>query len=228
MPDITVRAGDLTNLAVGAALHATVRTRPDPSNGWRAGMRTLSGRLDRVEPFGQGAVKLILDGRSFFLDAKVSVRVDSRVAAAVCPRMQERLPVKTFQPEDVRVGVERTLLAASDFTADHVGESVEFTFRGTVFYGPLVQVSRVRAFGMVSVTIDGAEPFLFDEDEPIMLLAAAETHQVPAVPAPMEQTTAAPLAAEPDPAPAPVLAGVAVAPTSGGWRPFSDEDLDLG
>lgn len=221
-------AATLAPAAVGTHVDIDFTPAPGIRNNWDPQPVRVSGNLDAVRVYEHGTVRVVVDGRPVNLPGGAPVRVAPHVrvpdtAAAAAPAPERATTARTA--EQVRAGNPGTRLAVGELTTEHYGATVEFDFRGARFFGTLTSVT--SAFSMFSVTLDGSEKFLFDDDQSL-IVCVPEVTERPAAPTPTvaAPAVAAPLMAVPEYAPAPVVSA-APAVQSAAWVPVPADELEF-
>lgn len=231
----TTRADTLTNRARGTHLVADFTRGPSARNGWQTERVHIDGVVDAVRVYGHGSVRVVVDGVSHFIAGTARVQVEPHLrvpdSPADLPQVAPPAAASTVDPENVRREAYGERIAATALTAAHVGSEVEFTFRGTRFYGVLTAATDM--LGMVAVTLDGAERFLFDDEQTVLVRPAPVVDPPlasavrPTSAAPMQVAPIPPAPAVADPAPAMLSVPVAAPPSAGAWVPVPEDELEF-
>jgi hypothetical protein len=248
MSDLLNTAAD-TLTAAAAGTHVDISFTPPAGirNNWAPEPVQVSGTLDSVRVYGHGSVRIVVDGKAHHLPGSAPVRVaphlrvpDTAVAAQPSPEAGDEGQAAA---DEVRAAIVGRRVGVTALAGEHLGCTVEFDFRGARFYGELTAVKSV--LGMYSVTLDGAERFLFDDDQTVIVRqpaagvtpAAAPTVRRPAAPSTVEPaaagtgTSVTPVAVAPVriiPQPAAELSPSPVhAPAPAAWVPVPADELEF-
>lgn len=177
---LNTAASTLTPAAAGTHIDISFTPAPGIRNNWDPKPVQVSGTLDAVRVYQHGSVRVVVDGREHYLPGHAPVRVaphlrvpDTAVTATSSPA--ENVPTSRSDDE-VRVGALGVRVGVGELCDDHVGRTVEFDYRGARFYGELTSVR--SALGMYSVTLDGTERFLFDDDQSLIVRIPAEASPI--------------------------------------------------
>ncbi|WIE81194.1 hypothetical protein [Curtobacterium sp. MCSS17_016] len=237
---LNTAAGTLTPAAVGTHVDISFTPTPGIRNNWNPQPVQVNGTLDSVRVYGHGSVRAVIDGVTYHLPESAPVRVAAHLRVpdtAVTAQSPSAATDDTRATEEVRAGILGKRVGVGELSVDDIGRTVEFDFRGARFFGELTAFK--SALGMFSVTLDGTERFLFDDEQSLVVGAAVRgaapvAALAPATPGPEAGPAARfPAAATssavsgapaiPDASPS----GPAVVPVASAWVPVPADELEF-
>ncbi|MGW8431566.1 hypothetical protein ACWGJ9_10785 [Curtobacterium citreum] len=227
---LNTAASTLTPAAAGTHIDISFTPAPGIRNNWDPKPVQVSGTLDAVRVYQHGSVRIVVDGREHYLPGHAPVRVAPHLrvpdtAVAATSRPAESVPA-TRSDDEVRAGVIGKRVGVGDLGDDHLGRTVEFDFRGARFYGELTSVR--SALGMYAVTLDGAERFLFDDDQSLIVRIPAEASlSAPAAEPTSTASAAAGLVEVAVTSPVTVAPPAAAVTAPAAWVPVPADELEF-